>query len=406
MATAKDTQPSKLTAAQLKKKVEDLETKLQTIKEGAWCYLCDTHKARDKFYVSTDPLNQSGITPICKDCAKKLALSIGKDKVEHEPTKESVRLALRYLNKPFLENVWDASVAESENLASGKVKSNYWCSYAKNIAMGNWNCLTYADSDGLQIEQQEKVEESQKENNNIVREKNEEILEQYKMNRRDTIHAIGYDPFENYPVEEDKPILYAQLNSFIDDETKNDGMKMGAVIQIVKKLNQAEKLNDQIDKYISDSSHAADNMPLIDKMASSSQKLMNVATTLAKDNGISVNFNNNKSKGANTLSGKFKKLMEIGLREAKINSFDIGTCEGMRQVAEISEAARHKQIGYDENIAQEIKDIKVELVEQMTKERDKAIEDARKLLMENKDLKDFLLKKGLVNENYEVIDDE
>ena len=226
------------------------------------------------------------------------------------------------------------------------------------------------------------------------------------MNRRDIIHAIGYDPFENYPVEEDKPILYAQLNSFIDDETKNDGMKMGAVIQIVKKLNQAEKLNDQIDKYISDTSHAADNMPLIDKMAGSSQKLMNVATTLAKDNGISVNFNNNKSKGANTLSGKFKKLMEIGLREAKINSFDIGTCQGMQQVAEISEAARHKQIGYDENIAQEIKDIKVELVEQMTKERDKAIEDARKLLMENKDLKDFLLKKGLVNENYEVIDDE
>ena len=125
MATAKDTQPSKLTAAQLKKKVEDLEAKLQTIKEGAWCYLCDTHKTRDKFYVSTDPLNQSGITPICKECAKKLALSIGKDKVEHEPTKETVRLALRYLNKPFLENVWDASVAESENLASGKVKSNY-----------------------------------------------------------------------------------------------------------------------------------------------------------------------------------------------------------------------------------------------------------------------------------------
>ena len=94
------------------------------------------------------------------------------------------------------------------------------------------------------------------------------------------------------------------------------------------------------------------------------------------------------------------------MRDAKINTFDIGTCEGMRQVAEISEAARHKQIGYDENIAQEIKDIKVELVERLTKERDQAVEDARKLLMENKDLKDFLLVKGLVNENYEVIDDE
>ena len=126
MATAKDTQPSKLTAAQLKKKVEDLEAKLQTIKEGAWCYLCDTHKARDKFYVSTDPLNQSGITPICKECAKKLALSIGKDKVEHEPTKESVRLALRYLNKPFLENVWDASVAPDRSLSY-----RYYCFHDK-----------------------------------------------------------------------------------------------------------------------------------------------------------------------------------------------------------------------------------------------------------------------------------
>lgn len=406
MATKSNATETKLTAAQMRKKIETLEDKVQTLKDGAWCYMCDTHKARDKFYVSTDPLNKSGLTPICKDCAKKIALSIGKDKVEHEPTKDSARLALRYLNKPFLDTVWDSSVAESENLASGKIRSNSWFSYVKNIAMGQYNTLTYADSDGLQNARQEQIEESQKENNNIVREKNEEIIEQYKMNRRDIIHAIGYDPFENYPVEEDKPILYAQLNSFIDDETKNDGMKMGAVIQIVKKLNQAEKLNDQIDKYISDASHAADNMPLIDKMAGSSQKLMNVASTLAKDNGISVNFNNNKSKGANTLSGKIKKLTEIGLRDAKINSFDIGTCEGMRQVAEISEAARHKQIGYDENIAQEIKDIKVELVEKLSKERDKAVEDARKLLMENKDLKDYLRNKGLVDENYRIIEND
>ena len=307
-----------------------------------------------------------------------------------------------------MEDLWDSSVIESENLASGKVKSNPWVAYVKNVAMGQYNGLGYMDGDSATFAETktEQIEASQKDNNQTAREKNQEILEQYKMNRRDIIHSIGYDPFENYPVEEDKPILYAQLNSFIDDETKNDGMKMGAVIQIVKKLNQAEKLNDQIDKYISDTSRAADNMPLIDKMASSSQKLMNVATTLAKDNGISVNFNNNKSKGANTLSGKFKKLVEIGLREGKINSFDVGTCQGMMQVAEISEAARHKQIGYDENIAQEIKDIKVELVERLSKERDQALEDSRKLLMENKDLKDFLLRKGLVNENFEVIDDE
>ena len=118
----------------------------------------------------------------------------------------------------------------------------------------------------------------------------------------------------------------------------------------------------------------------------------------------SVNHNNNKSKGANTLSGKMKELRAIGLRSAEINAFDIGTCQGMMQVAEISERARHMQIGFDENIASEIKDIKVELVETMTKERDEAIERARRLLVENRDLKDYMVEKGLLNSNYEVIE--
>ena len=145
MATTKETQPTKLTAAQLKKKVETQEEKIKALKEGAWCYLCDTHKARDKFYVSTDPMNKSGLTPICKDCAKKIALQMKSGK--EEPTKESVQLALRYLNKPFLEKVWDSSIQEVENLASGRVKSNVWTAYARQIAMPNYVGMTYFDSD-------------------------------------------------------------------------------------------------------------------------------------------------------------------------------------------------------------------------------------------------------------------
>lgn len=61
MATTKETQPTKLTAAQLKKKVETQEEKIKSLKEGAWCYMCDTHKAKDKFYVSTDPMSKSGL---------------------------------------------------------------------------------------------------------------------------------------------------------------------------------------------------------------------------------------------------------------------------------------------------------------------------------------------------------
>ena len=75
----------------------------------------------------------------------------------------------------------------------------------------------------------------------------------------------------------------------------------------------------------------------------------------------------------------------------------------MQQVAEISEAARHKQIGYDEQIANEIKDIKVQLVEELTREKEKAVEMARKLLVENKDLKDYMIEIGIMNKDYELI---
>lgn len=361
------------------------------------CYMCGEYKSAEySFYKTTDPRIIPGYAPICKKCCEKIVYQIGKDGIKHAPTRESVIECLFYLNKPFYEKLWETSIEEAADKTLGKTKHDPWTAYIKNISMINYNGDTYLDGDNVSDRTQVVPTRS------VAR--NEEILEHYKQNKKDVLHMIGYDPFETYPIEEDKPVLYSQLVNFIDDETKNDGMKMGAVVQIVKKLNQAEKLNDQIDAYIADSVNAAKNMPLINKMADSYKKIMDSANALAKDNGISVNHNNNKSKGTHTLSGKIKQLTELGLWEAKINSFDIGVCEGMRQVAEISEEARHKQIGYDENIAHEIKDIKVELVENLTRQRDKAVEESRLLLLENKNLKSFLLEKGLVNEKFEVIE--
>ena len=111
-----------MSPAQMKKRITELEEKLEKFQSYGYCYPCDTHKSKDKFYVSTDPLNKSGITPICKECARKLALRVDKNGDEHEPTKESVQLALFYLNKPYLNTVWDASIQESENLIAGKTK--------------------------------------------------------------------------------------------------------------------------------------------------------------------------------------------------------------------------------------------------------------------------------------------
>lgn len=84
--------------------------------------------------------------------------------------------------------------------------------------------------------------------------------------------------------------------------------------------------------------------------------------------------------------------------------YDIDYCRGMQQVAEISAKAQIDQIGFDENVIDEIQGIRRDLVESLTKERDKAVERARVLLVENKDLKDFLRDKNLIDAYGQVID--
>ena len=374
------------------------------------CPYCNKEKKKSEFYMSSDPLVLTGITTMCKDCAKKIALNWDERTQQFGTcTKASVQEALIRLDKPFLNKIWESSYLEWADDTNKLRRTTIWDAYIKNIGMVQYRGMRWQDSDIFDVYVEKAKSAAKIEIGKENRESNisaEDINEAYKTNKKDVIRMTGYDPFANYPIEEDKPLLYAQVVSFIDEETKNDGMKMNAVIQIVKSFNQISKINDAIDELSSDTMKLNNNNGTIKQLADTVSKLLSGANALAKDNGISINFNSNKSKGAHTLSGKMKELVNIGLREAKINTYDIGTCEGMKQVALINEECRHKQIGYDENIAQEIKDIKVELVERLTKERDEAVETARKLLLENKDLKEFLLSKNLINENYEVIDDE
>ena len=101
-----------------------------------------------------------------------------------------------------------------------------------------------------------------------------------------------------------------------------------------------------------------------------------------------------------------KELNQIGFRAEKINMYDIDYCKGMQQVAEASAKAQVDQIGFDENVMSEINNIRRELVDDLQKQRDKAVERARLLLVENRDLKDFLKEKGLIDKFGQVIEDE
>ena len=97
-------------------------------------------KNRENFYKNTDPLVKSGYAAICSECARKIALRTDENGEEHKPTKESIILALQYLNKPFLENVYNSSVQAAErNAGIPGAKQNAWSTYIRTIAMQQYS---------------------------------------------------------------------------------------------------------------------------------------------------------------------------------------------------------------------------------------------------------------------------
>lgn len=401
MVTTKETQPTKLTAAQLKKKVETQEEKIKLLKEGAWCYMCDTHKARNKFYVSTDPMNKSGLTPICKDCARKIALKIGKDKVEHEPDKNSVIETMRYLNKPFLSKLWDASIQESENLASGKVRSNGYYSYVKNVAMGQYNTMTFKDSDIFDNHavEDEAPKEQTTEEELIESHAGLDTYDSFLKNKNDVIRLLSYDPFEKEDIA-DQPFLYSQLLGLLDssEDANEDMMRTSSAISIVRGFLQQSKIDDTISKLMCDISNIERNSATIKSLQESKGKITSVITSLAQDSCISLKHNKNAKKGENTWTGKIKKIKSLNLRSGEVNGFDIDTCRGMQQVQEISDASIMKQLALDESewsdMVSEMRVVNTGL----RKEKDAYQEINRILLRENLDLRDTLKENNLLNE--------
>ena len=396
MATKSDTQQSKLTAAQLRKKVELQEEKIQTLKDGAWCYLCDTHKAKDKFYVSTDPMNKSGLTPICKDCAKKIALQTKSGK--EEPTKESVQLALRYLNKPFLEKVWDSSIQEVENLASGRVKSNVWMAYARQIAMPNYVGMTYFDSDHFVKYKQEtkNTKEPITEEELIENHMGQDTYDNYIKNKEDVIRLLSYDPFEKEDIS-DQPFLYSQLLGLLDssEDANEDMMRTSSAISIVRGFLQQAKIDDTVSKLMCDITKIEANSATIKSLQESKAKITSVITSLAQDSCISLKHNKNAKKGENTWTGKIKKIKELNLREGEVNGFDMETCKAMRQVMDLSNASIMKTLNLDESEWSDMVAEQRKMIGDLQYQLDKYIEISRILLRENLDIKDYLKDKNV-----------
>ena len=169
-------------------------------------------------------------------------------------------------------------------------------------------------------------------------------------------------------------------------------MRVSSIIEIVKGFNHIEKINDLIAKLISDTPNMEHNIVTIRALEDTKTKITSSILGLAKDNGISLKNSVNASKGENTWTGKVRKLKEMDLRDAEMNLYDTEYSEGLRQVAEVSNAAIIKQIKLDENDYADMLTQQRALIEKYKQIADENEEKARILLRENGDLKDRIKK--------------
>lgn len=370
----------------------------KTIDEPKYlCHHCLKEKKKSDFYVSTDPNILTGVVALCKDCTRKIALNWDENRGEFGIcTKKSVMSALEYIDKPFLNKVWDASYAEWANQEGQIRRTTIWDAYIKNIAMVQYRGMRWRDGDIFQtyIEDAKQVAALESGNKEAAQTliDSQEVSNEFEKNRKDVIRLLGYDPFEGEKLE-DQPLLYSQLIGYLDLGGDNeDMMRTSSAITIVRGFLQQTKLDDKIAKAMANSNiNASELKTLLD----SKQKISSTISQLAEQSCLSLKHSKNASKGEDTFTGKTKKLKDMNLREAENNAFDIGTCEGMRQVADISNASILKQIHLDENDYTEMLGQQREMIVKLQRQADENMEKARILLRENVDLKKFIQEQGI-----------
>lgn len=405
MATAKKSnQPEKkMTIAETRAENEKLKEELEKIKNGGYCYMCGKHKKREDFYVCTDPLTESGITPICKRCARRLALRTDVNGEEHECTKDSMILALRYLDKPFLNSVWDASVQESENLVAGKAKSNPAMAYFKNIQMVQYVGMTYKDSDMFK---EKIIYEDEKTPQMIIEEHaGLDTYDDYIKNKKDVVRLLSYDPFEQEAVS-DQPFLYSQLLGLLDagGDENDDMMRNASAISIVRGFLQSSKIDNAIANLMINIKDIDKNSATIKSLQESKSKITGVIKDLAAESCISLKNNKNAKKGENTWTGKIKKIKDLDLRQGRVNGFDIETSKAMRQVMDLSHKSILQELKLDETDWSDIVAEQRDMIVKLQRKLDQYMEISRILLNENLDLKDFIEEQNIDIQGYSYVD--
>jgi hypothetical protein len=263
------------------------------------CPYCMKEKKKSEFYMSTDPRVLTGITSMCKDCVRKIALNWDDNRNEFGLcTKKSVMQALEYIDKPFLENVWNGAYADWNNENAAVKRTTIWDSYIRTIQMVQYRGMRWRDGDLFQtyIEDAKQVAALEMGNTEAAQTLlgSQEVNNECEKNRKDVIRLLGYDPFEGEKIE-DQPLLYSQLIGYLDagGDGNEDMMRTSSAITIVRGFSQQAKIDDKLAKAMANSgTNPAELKTLLD----AKKNLSATISQLAEQSCLSLKHNKNSSK--------------------------------------------------------------------------------------------------------------
>lgn len=114
--------------------------------ETVFCPRCANFMARNAFYM--DKNNKSGLACYCKRCIQAMACDYNKAEDRYVDNKEKAIETLRFLNKPFINTLYEKCVRDiQENLAE-KNRSTAWGHYYTQIAsLPQYNRKTFEHSE-------------------------------------------------------------------------------------------------------------------------------------------------------------------------------------------------------------------------------------------------------------------
>ena len=393
---------SKMTITQCRSAYKKLKEQYLKLTGGAYCHECGEFKGKDKFYKS--PKTASGLIPVCKECLYKIGTGYDEKTKETHETRETVIAAMKKADLPFLQDLYDNSCNAITNEVSGKKRGTGYSQMITCLqSLPQYFGMTYEQSDFGEQNVNDVTTDVAENFEKKPQKVSEDIEDMYVKNKRSVLRMLGYDPFI-YEEEEDKPLLYSKLVNYFDDSLKDDGFKLEAVIEIVQTFKDVKHINDTLAQYTKQLQTHPEMIATVKSLTQTKKDMLSSALALAKDNGISENNNNRKSKGAGTLTGIIKELQEMDLDGSEVNTFDYETNMAIEDIMTRNHQNQLKQLNPDEN------DWEKEVIHQkgllftLQKERDNAVEFSRLLKKENKDLKDFLFEKGLIDEKGQVID--